>query len=92
MAASPAHRTLVAATVTTITFDDNFGWFEVTNVDGADAVYVSTTGVDPTVAGDGFEVVTAAAGAFAIVQDRTTGNSVVKLISAGTPKVSVRGL
>lgn len=92
MAGSPQHSTLVASTVATFTFDSNYGRVEVMNVDGAAAVYVSTTGTNPTVAGTGFDVVPAAVGAAVELVDQTSGNTVVKLISAGTPQVSVRGL
>lgn len=94
MALSPAHRTLVANTPLTISFDSNFGRVEVLNVDGAGGapIYVSNTGVDPTVGADGFHIVGGAAGAFLEVDDKTSGNTVVKLISAGTPFVSVRGV
>lgn len=91
MAGSPQHTTLVANTVATITFDTNYGRVEVLNVDGVAEVYVSTDGTTPTVAGTGFEVLPAAIG-WSEFTDRTNGNTVVKLISAGTPKVSVKGL
>lgn len=92
MAGSPQHLTLAANTAATVTFDTNYGWVEVLNVDGADLIYVSTTGADPVVSGTGFHVVPAALGAALEVQDQTVGNTVVKVISAGTPRVSVRGL
>ncbi len=92
MAVSPAHATLVADTVTTITFDANFGRVEVLNVDGAAAVYFRVDGTAPTVAGAGSHVLPAAIGSLEIADQTSGQNTVVKLISAGTPKVSVRGL
>lgn len=92
MGASPQHYTLVAATSKTFTFDLNFGRVEILNVDGAAAVYISTDGSTPTVAGDGFDVLPAAIGAVELPDRTTTATTVVKLISAGTPKVSVRGI
>lgn len=92
MAASPQHVTLVADTVATLTFDSNFGRVEVLNVDGAAAVYFRTDGTAPTVAGAGSHVVPAAIGSVEVSDDTAGQNTVVKLISAGTPKVSVRGL
>lgn len=89
MAGSPQHATLVAATVATLTFDYDAGEVEVLNVDGAAAVYVRTDGTDPTVAGTGCDVLPAAIG-YARLKVRTDGNTVVKLISSGTPKVSVK--
>lgn len=106
MAVGPLHATLVAATVTTLTLDlvdpvANVASFEtpagprveVLNVDGSAAVYFTTDGVTaPTVGGNGCEVLPAAIGSVA-ARDRTSGNtSVVKLISSGTPTVSVRAL
>jgi hypothetical protein len=90
--ASPHHHTLVANTVYEVDFGVNFGRIEVLNVDGAAEVYFRTDGIAPTVAGDGCQVLAATIGSVE-VDDLTAGQaSVVKLISAGTPKVSVRGL
>lgn len=93
MAGSPQHLTLSAASVASLTFDSDFSTVEVMNVDGAAAVYVSVDGsTSPTVAGTGFHVVPAAVGAALELPVLTNGNTVVKLISAGTPRVSVRGI
>lgn len=90
--ASTKHVTLVAATVTTVTLTVNAGRIEVVNVDGASAVYFTVDGTTPTVAGDNTHVLPAAICALE-VQDETAGvNSTIKLISVGTPKISVRGL
>lgn len=92
MADFPQHFTLTANTVQTVTFTENFGRIEVLNVDGAAAVYVSNDGTDPTVAGTGYNVLPAVIGSVEL-PDATAGIvTVVKLISAGTPKVSVRGI
>ncbi|MER7331674.1 MULTISPECIES: hypothetical protein [unclassified Micromonospora] len=91
MAGSPQHVTLAAGTVTTLTFDEDFAQVEVLNVDGAAAVYFRADGLNPTVGGVGSHVIPAVIGGL-IVPPKTTGNTVVKLISAGTPQVSVRGL
>ncbi len=91
MAASPQHATLVANTVTTITFDEDFARIEAVNVDGVAAVYFRCDGVNPVIAATGTHVLPAAIGSVE-VQPRTAGPTVVKLISAGTPKVSVRGI
>jgi hypothetical protein len=89
--ASPQHATLVAATVTTIsTLDDGYTRVEVTNVDGAAAVYFTIDGTTPTVAGSGCHVIPAAIQSLSL-EDRSPGAApTVKLISSGTPKVSVR--
>lgn len=91
MAGSPQHATLVADTVTTMTFDQDFTRIEVVNVDGADAVYFRVGATAPAVAATGSHVLPAAVGALE-VDVHTAGNTVVKLISAGTPKVSARGI
>lgn len=92
MAASPQHATLVAGQVTTLTFDEDFRRVEVLNVDGAAAVYFRVgAAVPPTVGGAGSDVLPAAIAAVE-VDVHTSGNTVVKLISAGTPTVSVRGV
>lgn len=90
--ANPQHFTLTANTVKTFTLDSDFTEVEVTNVDGTAAVYFTTDGSTPAVAGDGSHVVTAAPGAFLSLQPRTSGASVVKVISAGATKVCVRGI
>lgn len=89
MAGSPQHATLIAATVATLTFDYDAGEVEVVNVTGTSEVYVRTDGTDPTVGGTGCDVLPAAIG-FVRIKVRTDGPTVVKLISAGTPKVSVK--
>jgi hypothetical protein len=91
MAPSPQHDTLAAGEVTTMTFDVDFAEVEVMNVDGAAEVYFRFDGTDPTVAGDGCDVLPAAisSGNF---KPGTSGPTVLKLISAGTPKVTARGL
>lgn len=104
MAVGPLHATLVATEVTTLTLDlaDPRGEIlayaptparlEVLNVDGASEVYFTVDGSVPTVGGNGCQVLPAAISSVE-VSDTTAGSStVVKLISSGTPKVSVRGL
>ena len=91
MAGSPQHATLEADTVETFTFDEDFNAVEVLNVDGAAAVYFTTDGEDPEVAGTGSNVLPAAVGG--LTMDVQSGSAtVVKCISAGTPMVSVRGI
>lgn len=91
MAGSPQHATLVAATVTTMTFDVDFGEMEVLNVDGAAEVYFRFGTTAPTVGGTGCQVLPAAIGSVN-VKPSTSGPTVLKFISSGTPKVSARGL
>jgi hypothetical protein len=91
MAGSPQHVTLTANVVSTLTFDQDFENIEVLNVDGASEVYFRVGATAPTVGGTGCHVLPAAIGSVE-VEVFTSGATVVKLISAGTPKVSVRGI
>lgn len=84
------HVTLTAATVATVTLESDYNNVEIVNVDGAAAVYVTIDGTTPTVAGDDTIVLPAAIGSVEL-EPQTATATVVKLISAGTPKVSVRG-
>lgn len=84
------HATLVATTVTTMTFTDGFPNIEVTNVDGAAAVYFTVDGTTPTVTGTNCQVIPAAIGSLSVSEESGGATSTVKLISSGTPKVSVR--
>jgi len=83
------HATLVANTVTTLTFTTNGGRVEVLNADGAADVYFRTDGTNPTVGGTNCHLVPAAVNSLEVA-DETTDNTNVRLISAGTPRVSVR--
>lgn len=92
VAFGPLKSALTASTVATVTLDVGaFSSVEVLNVDGTAAIYFTTDGTTPTVAGNGCSVLPAAIGALTLdlvgyVQPT------VKLISEGSPKVSVRGL
>lgn len=83
------HATLVASTVTTQTFTPSERNVEVTNVDGASAIYFTVDGSTPTVAGANCQVIPAAIQSLSVPREGT-GTVTVKLISSGTPKVSVR--
>jgi hypothetical protein len=91
MAGSPQHATLVADTVTTFTFDEDYNSVEAFNVDGAERVYFTVDGTDPDIAATGSEVLPAAIGGL-VVDVPVSGVTVVKLKSVGVPAVSVRGL
>lgn len=85
------HGTLVAATVTTVTLTDlEYEQLEVMNVDGAAAIYFRVDGVSPTVAGDDCEVIPATISVLRVATPSVDNE--VRLISAGTPKYSVRGI
>lgn len=103
MAAGPLHATLVANTVSTLTLDladpapevlstatPKKAQVEVLNVTGTAEVYFTVDGTTPTVGGNTCFVLPAAMCALT-VDDGTPGpTSTVKLISSGTPKISVR--
>jgi len=91
MPASPQYLTLSADTVATVAFDEDFEWVEVLNLTGTADVYFRADGQAPGVAATGSEVVGAAIGAALTVAVPTAGPTMVKLISAGTPKIAVRG-
>ncbi len=82
--------TLVAAAVYTYTATGyNASTAEVTNMDGTAEVYFTADGSTPTVGGDNCIALPAAIGSVE-VKEEISGDAVIKLISAGTPKVSVR--
>ncbi|MEU7170316.1 hypothetical protein ABZ949_02345 [Micromonospora tulbaghiae] len=83
------YATLTANTERTFTFATNAGWVEVLNLDGSAEVYFTTDNTSPGVGADGSHVVPAAVAAVE-VRDESTGNTVVKVRSAGTPRVGVR--
>jgi hypothetical protein len=86
------HGTLVAATVTTVTFSadaDTIDTVEVINRSGSAEIFFTVDGTTPTVAGNDCEILPAAVGAVEVgVPGRAS--TVVKLISAGAPTYSVR--
>lgn len=82
--------TLVAATATPVTFGTfNASRCEVTNMDGASAVWFTTDGTTATVAGDNCVGLPAAISSVEVAED-LSGSVSVSLISAGTPQVQVR--
>ncbi|MGH3441992.1 MAG: hypothetical protein ACRDUY_08095 [Nitriliruptorales bacterium] len=104
MARRIKHETLVASTVTTVTLTgSDYPRVQVTNVSGAAAIYFCVNGLGgpsadgvPTVAGDDCFVAAGAAGAEVTVSsgkvDSDDADTVVKLISSGTPTVAVEGV
>lgn len=105
MAAGPLHTTLVADTVTTLTLDvadprpDNLSFgtpakpqVGVLNVTGTAEVYFTTDGTTPTVGGNACHILPAVISALTVNDETPGSTSVIKLISAGTPRVSVRAV
>ncbi len=89
--ADPQYVTLSANAVATITLGVIANQIEVLNVDGAAEVYVTVDGSTPTVGGDGTWCLPATICSIEL-EPRTSSRTVVKLISAGTPRVSVGAL
>lgn len=89
------HGTLVANTVTVVAVPDmEFSNVEVVNRDGLAEIYFKVypagdSSPDPTVGGNDCEVLPASMNALS-VDTPAPGVFSVKLISAGTPKYSVR--
>lgn len=85
-------KTLVAATVDTVTFtSSDRNTVKVTNDDGGAAIHFTVDGTAPTSGGAATYRLPAVAGASLSVEPRTGGATVVKLISTGTPTYSVEG-
>jgi len=80
--------TLTAATVCTIAFPDDVNEIEVLSHDGTAPIYFTVDGTDPVVEGRGSRVIPAAISS-AQVEPPTAGPTIVKLTSAGTPRISV---
>lgn len=86
------HGTLVASTVTTVTLPSNVTQLEVLNRSGSAEIYFTVDGsTSPTVGGNDCYVLPASIGA-TIVSSQDTANTVVRLISSGTPTYSVTEL
>lgn len=84
------HGTLVANTMATVTLDHDFAQVEVLNRDGAAEIFFTVDGPAPVIEADDCQCLPAAIGALQL--PASVGNqTVVRLISSGTPKYSVRG-
>lgn len=97
MAIWSQHGTLVASTVTTVTFANNYPQLEVVNR-GTGDIFVTTDGSTPTVAGNETWVVPSNSAALLTnllapndPSDNTVDGATVNLISSGTPAFSVSG-
>lgn len=87
------HQQLTAATVDTVTLNADYPQVEVVNRDGAAAIFFTIDGDAPTVEGDNTHVLPAAISGVTVPSNADTGDpTVVRLISSGTPKYSVRGV
>lgn len=85
--------TLVANIVDTVTLDADYTAVEILNRDGSAEIFATTDGgPTPTVGGPGCDVLPAAIGALTVDASAFGAPTVVKLISAGTPTYTVKGL
>ncbi len=80
---------LSAATVDTVTFGDDCDMIEVFTTDGAAAISFTTDGSTPTAGAKNTYYVPASAGSALEVSVPTSGKTVVKLVSTGTPSYRV---
>lgn len=85
-------NTLTAGTTDVVTFTRDLARVRVINIDGADAIYITLDGTDPTVGDPATYELPGFAGAvleLPVPQQSTSHvDLVVKLKSAGTPKYS----
>ncbi len=86
------HAQLAAATVDTVTLSADYAEVEVVNRTGDAEIFFTVDGATPAVAGNDTHVLPAAIGGVTVNPNADGGNTVVKLISAGTPKYTVRGV
>lgn len=82
-------KTLVADTEDIVNFPVDLDQVRVMNIDGAESLYFTVTGVEPTVGGAHTYWLPAVAGATRTVDVPTAAATQVRLISAGTPTYSV---
>lgn len=84
------HGTLVASTISTVTFPSDVLQLEIINRSGSAEIYYTVDGSAPTVGGNDVPVLPAA-----ICVDKTispgSGATVIKLISSGTPTYTIKG-
>lgn len=75
----------------TVTFDRDCEEVRVTNVDGVAAIYFTLDNSTPTPGAKSTYWIPAVAGASRTEVVRTSGDTVVKIDSSGTPKYSCEG-
>lgn len=80
---------LSAATIDTVTFGDDCDKVEVFTKDGTAEVFFTVDGTSPSTSAKNSYYLPAVAGSSLEVTVPTSGKSVVKIISAGTPSYRV---
>jgi hypothetical protein len=91
MANRITHVTLVANTVTTVTLAQEQEQIGIVNRSGSAEVYFTVDGTTPTVGGDDCWVMPAMIGMMTTGLVEGPPITVIKMISSGTPTVSVVG-
>jgi endonuclease YncB( thermonuclease family) len=85
------HQALTAATVATIgPVAGNASAVEVVNRSGTAEVFVTVDGSTPTVGGNDCEIIPAVAGASTVIRRAVVADMTVRMISSGTPTITVR--
>lgn len=87
-AVGTAANVMVASTADTVTFDEDLAEVEVIHVTGTAEVWYTLDGTTPTVGGAACYLLPV--GGVDRRQPKTSGDTVVKLISSGTPTVRVQ--
>lgn len=91
MARTAAHGTLAADVVATVILTQEARTVEVLNRDGAAEIYFTADGSTPAVGGDDCFVLPAAIGSLEVTaRGARDDQTVVKLVSSGTPTYSVQ--
>lgn len=90
-AANPNYNsTLAAATIDTVTLSAGPAVIEIMNVDGTSRIDYTTDGSAPVVGGNTKTRTLPATQCVDVVNVKSDGSTVIKLISAGTPKYSIQ--
>lgn len=89
--ANPATATTTANTVASITVTGIHRFIEVFNVSGTDTLWVSDSGANPTIGGQGFWPVPPGMRVKLTVSPYASTGAVVKVISAGVNTVTAYG-
>jgi hypothetical protein len=82
--------TLAAATIDTVTLAAGPNVYEIVNVDGTSRIDYTLDGSAPVVGGNTKSRVLPAVPFIDVVNVKSDGSTVIKLISAGTPKYAIQ--
>lgn len=86
------HSQLAAGTVDTVTLEEGFNMYEIYNVDGSARIDYTLDGSTPAEGGSATGRVLPATIAVDVVNVKSDGSTVVKLISTGTPHYSIQAV